>query len=116
MQSVPSHYVRHLLNTCISSDLVISHLEMQNGIVEFVLLEMLMHVATGLMPNVASGRCEQRRNHYFCSFFCTRIGTCVDSWGLHDNFENLTMPARFLGTLMLLKERSTEEENATRVG
>ena len=84
---------------------------------EFVPPEIFMRLAIGLMPNLASGRCEQRRNRRFRSFFGTSIDTCVDLWFLcYDDFDNLTMPLHLLWTLMFLKQCSTEEVNAARAG
>ena len=109
--------MRHFHNTYIGSDLVIFHLESQYNIMEFVPPEIFMHLAIGLIPNLASGRCEQRRNRRFRSFFGTRIDTCVDLCFLcYDDFDNLTMPVYLLWTLMFLKQYSTEEVNAARAG
>ena len=82
---------------------------------EFVSLEILMRLATGLMPSLASRQCEQRTNRRFRSFFCTSIDTCVDLWILcYGAFDKLTMHVCLLCTLMFFKQHSTEEANAGR--
>ena len=84
---------------------------------EFVPLETFMHLAIGLTPNLASGRCEQRRNRRFRSFVGTRIDACVDLCFLcYDDFDNSTMPVHLLWTLMFLNQHSTEEVNAAGLG
>ena len=104
-------------NTNIDSDLVISHLEPQYSIMEFSPPEMHACLAIGLMPNLASGRREQRRNCHFCSFFGARFDARVNSWFLCcDDFDNLAMPACLLSTLILLKQYSMEEVSAARSG
>ena len=109
--------MRHLLNTCVGSDLAIFHLESQRNVVEPVLLETLAGFVRGLTPNLASGWCDKRRNRRFRSFFGTNIGTCVDLWLLCcDDFDNVTMPAYLLRTLVRLKRYCTEEESAIPAG
>ena len=103
--------MRHL--SSIGSDLLISHLELQHGIVELAQPEMLMRLIIGLMTHLDSGQCEKRRNCLFRSFFGSSIGTCVDLWFFrYDNFDNSTMPANLLQTLIFFKQRSVEEASA----
>ena len=70
--------MRRLSNMNIGSDLVISHLEAQRNTIEFVPPDFFMRLAIGLMPNLASGRYEQRRNRCIRSFLGTNIGACVE--------------------------------------
>ena len=82
---------------------------------EFVPPETCVCLAICFMPNLASGRCEKRRNLRFRSFYGISVDARVELWVLcGDDFDNLTMPVHVPWTLILLKQHITDEVNATR--